>query len=86
MGFATLMTQILARFTDKLDSRHNVPMNPRTYTYAISKSLPLRMQLIRGNQSSHCAYRSHVQYESYLRKPVVFVSLRVFYSDAQGES
>lgn len=86
MGFATFMTQILARFTDKLDSRHNVPMNPRTYTYAISKSLPLRMQLIRGNQSRHCAYRTYVQFESYLRKPVVSVSLCVFYSDAQGES
>lgn len=81
------MTQILARFTDKLDSRHNVPMNPRTYTYApLSKPLPLKMQLIRINQSRHCAYRSHVQFESYLRKPVVFVSLCVFYSDAQGES
>jgi hypothetical protein len=32
MVFATAMTQILARFTTILDSRHKVPMNPATYT------------------------------------------------------
>lgn len=32
MAFATVMTQILAHFTDKLDSRHKVPMTPVTYT------------------------------------------------------
>lgn len=31
MVFATIMTQILARFTPYLDSRHKVPMNPNTY-------------------------------------------------------
>lgn len=32
MAFATFMTQMLARCTSTLDSRHNVPMTPRTYT------------------------------------------------------
>jgi hypothetical protein len=32
MVFATAMTQILARCTTILDSRHKVPMNPATYT------------------------------------------------------
>ena len=31
MVFATAMTQILARFTNILDSRHKVPMTPSTY-------------------------------------------------------
>jgi hypothetical protein len=31
MFFAALMTQILARFTKVLDSRHKVPMTPQTY-------------------------------------------------------
>lgn len=31
MAFSTAMTQILARFTHILDSRHKVPMTPRTY-------------------------------------------------------
>ncbi|OJJ83255.1 uncharacterized protein ASPGLDRAFT_152043 [Aspergillus glaucus CBS 516.65] len=52
MGFATFMTQILARFTDKLDSRHNVPMNPRTYTRAIVPiGLMFSLSLICGNLS-----------------------------------
>lgn len=32
MVFATFMTQVLARCTTHLDSRHNVPMTPHTYT------------------------------------------------------
>lgn len=31
MVFATAMTQILARVTTTLDSRHNVPMDGKTY-------------------------------------------------------
>ncbi|KAK7413978.1 hypothetical protein QQX98_007161 [Neonectria punicea] len=31
MIFATAMTQIMARFTTTLDSRHKVPMNPTVY-------------------------------------------------------
>lgn len=31
MVFATAMTQILARCTTILDSRHKVPMTPATY-------------------------------------------------------
>lgn len=31
MFFATTMTQIMAKFTTTLDSRHKVPMNPQTY-------------------------------------------------------
>lgn len=31
MAFSTAMTQILARFTNILDSRHKVPMTPQTY-------------------------------------------------------
>lgn len=31
MFFATTMTQIMAKFTSTLDSRHKVPMTPHTY-------------------------------------------------------
>lgn len=31
MLFATTMTQIMARFTTTLDSRHKVPMSTQTY-------------------------------------------------------
>ena len=35
LAFATLMTQIMARFTTMLDSRHSVPMTGRVYLRAI---------------------------------------------------
>lgn len=35
MVFATAMTQLMARFTNLLDSRHKVPMNAETYRRAI---------------------------------------------------
>ncbi|KAL9051464.1 MAG: hypothetical protein Q9162_005995 [Coniocarpon cinnabarinum] len=35
LGFATLMTQLMARFTSTLDSRHSVPMTGRVYLRAI---------------------------------------------------
>lgn len=31
MFFATAMTQIMAKFTSTLDSRHKVPMTTQTY-------------------------------------------------------
>ncbi|KAJ5101921.1 hypothetical protein NUU61_004143 [Penicillium alfredii] len=50
MLFATAMTQILARFTDKLDSRHKVPMTPATYTRAIVPiGIMFSLSLICGN-------------------------------------
>ena len=33
MLFATVMTQLMARFTTTLDSRLKVPMNPETYMW-----------------------------------------------------
>lgn len=35
LAFATLMTQLMARFTTMLDSRHSVPMTGRVYLRAI---------------------------------------------------
>ncbi|KAJ6006038.1 sugar phosphate/phosphate translocator [Penicillium sp. IBT 35674x] len=50
MVFATAMTQILARCTTVLDSRHNVPMNPATYTRAIVPiGIMFSLSLICGN-------------------------------------
>ncbi|KAJ5812709.1 hypothetical protein N7447_009732 [Penicillium robsamsonii] len=50
MVFATAMTQILARFTTVLDSRHKVPMNPATYTRAIVPiGVMFSLSLICGN-------------------------------------
>ncbi|KAJ5966198.1 sugar phosphate/phosphate translocator [Penicillium waksmanii] len=50
MAFATLMTQILARCTTILDSRHKVPMNPATYTRAIVPiGIMFSLSLICGN-------------------------------------
>ncbi|KAF9253241.1 hypothetical protein LCP9604111_767 [Penicillium roqueforti] len=50
MVFATAMTQILARFTTVLDSRHKVPMNPATYTRAIVPiGIMFSLSLICGN-------------------------------------
>ncbi|KAJ5757489.1 uncharacterized protein N7511_006183 [Penicillium nucicola] len=50
MVFATAMTQILARFTTILDSRHKVPMNPATYTRAIVPiGVMFSLSLICGN-------------------------------------
>ncbi|KAJ5140275.1 sugar phosphate/phosphate translocator [Penicillium atrosanguineum] len=50
MVFATAMTQILARCTTILDSRHKVPMNPATYTRAIVPiGIMFSLSLICGN-------------------------------------
>ncbi|KAJ5458172.1 hypothetical protein N7475_009560 [Penicillium sp. IBT 31633x] len=50
MVFATAMTQILARCTTVLDSRHKVPMNPATYTRAIVPiGIMFSLSLICGN-------------------------------------
>ncbi|KAJ5653899.1 sugar phosphate/phosphate translocator [Penicillium lividum] len=50
MVFATAMTQILARCTTILDSRHNVPMNPATYVRAIVPiGIMFSLSLICGN-------------------------------------
>ncbi|KAJ5811946.1 hypothetical protein N7474_008247 [Penicillium riverlandense] len=50
MVFATIMTQILARFTPHLDSRHKVPMNPNTYAKAIVPiGVMFSLSLICGN-------------------------------------
>ncbi|KAJ5610655.1 hypothetical protein N7510_007374 [Penicillium lagena] len=50
MVFATIMTQILARFTPHLDSRHKVPMNPNTYAKAIVPiGIMFSLSLICGN-------------------------------------
>ncbi|CAL5873599.1 uncharacterized protein PFLUO_LOCUS7880 [Penicillium psychrofluorescens] len=50
MVFATIMTQILARFTPYLDSRHKVPMNPNTYAKAIVPiGIMFSLSLICGN-------------------------------------
>ncbi|KAJ5629813.1 sugar phosphate/phosphate translocator [Penicillium herquei] len=50
MVFATAMTQILARFTTILDSRHKVPMTPATYTRAIVPiGIMFSLSLICGN-------------------------------------
>lgn len=50
--FATIMTQILARFTTILDSRKKVPMTGRVYLRAIVPiGLFFSMSLICGNQA-----------------------------------
>ncbi|KAJ6119980.1 sugar phosphate/phosphate translocator [Penicillium sp. IBT 18751x] len=50
MVFATAMTQILARCTTILDSRHKVPMTPATYTRAIVPiGIMFSLSLICGN-------------------------------------
>ncbi|KAJ5098650.1 sugar phosphate/phosphate translocator, partial [Penicillium argentinense] len=50
MLFATAMTQILAKFTTVLDSRHKVPMTPATYTRAIVPiGIMFSLSLICGN-------------------------------------
>ncbi|KAJ5242996.1 sugar phosphate/phosphate translocator [Penicillium citrinum] len=50
MAFATAMTQILARCTNILDSRHKVPMNAATYTRAIVPiGIMFSLSLICGN-------------------------------------
>jgi hypothetical protein len=50
--FATVMTQILARFTTVLDSRKKVPMTGRVYLRAIVPiGIFFSMSLICGNQA-----------------------------------
>ncbi|KAF2088446.1 DMT family organic anion transporter [Saccharata proteae CBS 121410] len=52
LTFATIMTQILARFTGVLDSRKKVPMNGRVYLRAIVPiGLFFSLSLICGNQA-----------------------------------
>lgn len=50
LGFATLMTQLMARFTTMLDSRKKVPMTGRVYLRAIVPiGLMFSLSLICGN-------------------------------------
>ncbi|GAP86326.2 putative DMT family organic anion transporter [Rosellinia necatrix] len=50
MAFATLMTQLMAKFTTTLDSRHKVPMNTNTYIKAIVPiGIMFSLSLIFGN-------------------------------------
>ncbi|KAI1258576.1 triose-phosphate transporter family-domain-containing protein [Xylariaceae sp. FL1019] len=50
MAFATLMTQLMAKFTTTLDSRHKVPMNTQTYMKAIVPiGIMFSLSLICGN-------------------------------------
>lgn len=50
MAFATLMTQLLARFTNVLDSRKKVPMNGKVYLRAIVPiGVMFSLSLICGN-------------------------------------
>ncbi|KAK5625336.1 hypothetical protein RRF57_001052 [Xylaria bambusicola] len=50
MAFATLMTQLMAKFTTTLDSRHKVPMNTNTYMKAIVPiGVMFSLSLIFGN-------------------------------------
>lgn len=50
LGFATLMTQILARFTTVLDSRKKVPMTGKVYLRAIVPiGVMFSLSLICGN-------------------------------------
>jgi hypothetical protein len=50
--FATVMTQVLARFTTVLDSRKKVPMTGRVYLRAIVPiGIFFSMSLICGNQA-----------------------------------
>lgn len=50
LAFATLMTQIMARFTTSLDSRKKVPMTGRVYLRAIVPiGLMFSLSLICGN-------------------------------------
>ena len=50
LGFATLMTQLMARFTKMLDSRKKVPMTGRVYLRSIVPiGLMFSLSLICGN-------------------------------------
>lgn len=50
LGFATIMTQIMARFTSILDSRKKVPMTGRVYLRAIVPiGVMFSLSLIAGN-------------------------------------
>ncbi|KAI0395874.1 triose-phosphate transporter family-domain-containing protein [Xylariaceae sp. FL0594] len=50
MVFATFMTQVMAKFTTTLDSRHKVPMNTNTYMKAIVPiGIMFSLSLIFGN-------------------------------------
>ncbi|KAH9905821.1 triose-phosphate transporter family-domain-containing protein [Xylariomycetidae sp. FL2044] len=50
MAFATFMTQVMARTTNHLDSRHNVPMDSKTYIRAIVPiGVMFSLSLIFGN-------------------------------------
>lgn len=50
MGFATLMTQLLARFTTVLDSRKEVPMTGHVYLRTIVPiGVMFSLSLICGN-------------------------------------
>ncbi|KAI0447644.1 triose-phosphate transporter family-domain-containing protein [Xylaria telfairii] len=50
MVFATFMTQVMAKFTTTLDSRHKVPMNTNTYIKAIVPiGVMFSLSLIFGN-------------------------------------
>ena len=50
MTFAAIVTQLMARYTTLLDSRHNVPMNVETYKRAILPIVILfSLSLIGGN-------------------------------------
>ncbi|KAI1330997.1 triose-phosphate transporter family-domain-containing protein [Xylariaceae sp. FL0255] len=50
MAFATLMTQLMAKFTTTLDSRHKVPMDTNTYMKAIVPiGIMFSLSLICGN-------------------------------------
>lgn len=52
LGFATLMTQIMARCTTMLDSRKKVPMTGRVYLRSIMPiGLMFSLSLICGNQA-----------------------------------
>ncbi|KAK7428406.1 hypothetical protein QQZ08_005025 [Neonectria magnoliae] len=52
MIFATAMTQIMARFTTTLDSRHKVPMNPTVYMQSIVPiGIMFSFSLICGNMA-----------------------------------
>ena len=50
LTFATVMTQLMARFTTTLDSRKNVPMNGRVYLRTIVPiGVMFSLSLICGN-------------------------------------
>ena len=50
LGLATVLTQIMARFTNILDGRHKVKMTPHVYTRAIVPiGITFSLSLIAGN-------------------------------------